>query len=106
MRRGSNEHLTWSAIDRRRRVVWIRLGCFAGAAMFLGFSYYLLFHAYEAFAFHTPLSWGRYSVRIYRFEDGARAYFYVASLHVVGGVICGGLSVWYLLKGIFERPWL
>ncbi|AVF41577.1 hypothetical protein AL486_19175 [Pandoraea apista] len=106
MRRGSNEHLMWSAVDRRRRAVWIRLGYFAGAATFLGVSYYFLFQAYEAFALHKPLSWGRYSVRVYRFEDGGSAYFYVASLHVVCGVIFVGLSIWYLLKGIFERPWL
>ncbi|VVE55694.1 hypothetical protein PHO31112_05021 [Pandoraea horticolens] len=106
MRRRSNEHLMWPVVDRRRRAVWIRLGFLAGAALLLGLSYYCLSAAYEAFAFHKPLLWGRYSPRTYRFEDGTTAYFYVASLHLVGGITSGGTSVWYLLKGIFERPWL
>jgi hypothetical protein len=107
MRRGSNEHLMWSAEDRRRRAVWIRLCSIAGAAVFFMLSWHLLDSAYGAFVFHKPVVWGRYSmVRTYRFEDGARAFYIVAGLHLVGGMAFGVMSAWYLLKGIFERPWL
>ncbi|VVD71692.1 hypothetical protein PAQ31011_00643 [Pandoraea aquatica] len=106
MRWDTNEHLMWSAEDRRRRAVWIRLCSLAGSALFLGISFYAISEAYGALEFHKPLSWGRFSPKTYRFEEGRTAYFYVAGLHALGGIISGGASIWYLLKGIFQRSWI